>query len=73
MKKKEKECKKSPDGKHCFHNCNPNIYIPGGTNKVEEICCWCGQHHSYEILPLVSYASYTSTEHGPYFQTRVIY
>ncbi len=69
----EKICKKSPNGEHCWHVINSPITIvlciPGGTTKINEICCWCNEKRSYDYSPKFS-QNFSIQNHGPYFQIK---
>jgi hypothetical protein len=72
-----KECEKSPDGKHCWHN-SPwglsSTCIPGSQTKGMDICCFCGIIREYEITLPVSYVySYNEADHGPFAPKYVRY
>ena len=62
----QKECEKSPSGKHCWHRTLSNVVIPGKT-KMDEQCCFCGEAKEImvELPPSYSY-SYDSSKHGPF-------
>lgn len=67
-----KKCEKSPDGTHCWHQSGlPEVLIPGGTNQINEFCCWCGDTRSYEIQITTSF-TVTTMEHGPHYRETYI-
>lgn len=68
----KKVCSESPDGEHCWHVSNPSIVlIPGGSSKINEFCCWCGETRSYDFEPTFS-QSYNTMEHGPHYKETYI-
>lgn len=64
-------CGKSPDKTHCWHVTNPStIYLPGGTNEVNEFCCWCGESRSYTVNVTACYSNIK--KHGPHYKETYI-
>lgn len=62
------ECEKSWDKKHCWHQIHGGVvFIPGGTNRINEICCWCGETKSYDVDVTMSFSVDTRL-HGPHYK-----
>jgi hypothetical protein len=60
------ECEKAPDKMHCWHLSSPStVFLPGGTNEVNDFCCWCGKKRYYEIEITTSYSA-AARKHGPH-------
>lgn len=62
---------KKPECKHCWHTL-PSYNLTNPPQRVE-ICCWCGLKKTTIENQYGTAGSWTSSQHGPYYNIRPMY